>query len=209
MPRLLEGMESAKYRNLRSLLQWDRERAKATILRLQQDSKQIIEDIEDEMIRLHGFKWKIWTGFHAVPSMEHLHMHIISSDFISPSLKNKKHYNSFHPKLGFFLHLHDVLEWFEGDDEFYQSMSRLPSAEYERLLKEDLSCWRCNVSQKNIPTLKAHLEVEWKREQEKAILHQKRKRVEEDEEDQDGEDKEKNDDTAKKQRVGGEEEGDH
>ncbi|KAG8800102.1 hypothetical protein FRC18_008114 [Serendipita sp. 400] len=220
-------MESAKYRNLRSLLQWDRERAKATVLRLQQDSKQIIEDIEDEMIRLHGFKWKIWTGFHAVPSMEHLHMHIISSDFISPSLKNKKHYNSFHPKLGFFLHLHDVLEWFEGDDEVYQSvssnqsealtrltcvskqMSRLPSSEYERLLKEDLSCWRCKVSQKNIPTLKAHLEVEWKREQEKAILHQKRKRVEEDEEDQDGEDKEKDDDTAKKQRVGGEEEGDH
>ncbi|KAG8841813.1 hypothetical protein FRB91_004657 [Serendipita sp. 411] len=59
MPRLLEGMESAKYRNLRSLLQWDRERAKATVLRLQQDSKQIIEDIEDEMIRLHGFKWKV------------------------------------------------------------------------------------------------------------------------------------------------------
>lgn len=58
MPRLLDGMDSANYRNLRALLQWDREKAKETILRLKEDSKQAIIDIEDEMIRLHGYKWK-------------------------------------------------------------------------------------------------------------------------------------------------------
>lgn len=52
-------METAKYRNLRTLLQWDRTKAKETILKLQEDSKQIVSDIEEEMIRLHGFKWKV------------------------------------------------------------------------------------------------------------------------------------------------------
>merc|ERR1739848_578035 len=34
-------------------------------------------------------------GFHAVPSMKVLHLHVISKDLDSPSLKNKKHWNSF------------------------------------------------------------------------------------------------------------------
>lgn len=45
--------------------------------------------------------------------LSHLHLHVISSDLISPSLKNKKHYQSFNPKLGFFLHLEDVKELIE------------------------------------------------------------------------------------------------
>ncbi len=80
-------MESTKYKNLRTLLQWDRAKAKETIESLQADSEQVVADIEDEMMRLHGYKWKvsewfplphfigltsakIWIGFHAVPSME-------------------------------------------------------------------------------------------------------------------------------------------
>lgn len=35
------------------------------------------------------------AGFHAVPSMHHLHMHVISKDMISPCLKSKVHWNSF------------------------------------------------------------------------------------------------------------------
>lgn len=41
------------------------------------------------------------AGFHAVPSMQRLHMHIISTDMISPCLKTKIHWNSFTTK--FFL----------------------------------------------------------------------------------------------------------
>lgn len=52
-------METAKYCNLRTLLQWDRAKAKETILKLQEDSKQIIADVEEEMVRLHGFKWEV------------------------------------------------------------------------------------------------------------------------------------------------------
>ena len=34
-------------------------------------------------------------GYHAIPSMGLLHLHAISQDFNSPSLKTKKHWNSF------------------------------------------------------------------------------------------------------------------
>jgi hypothetical protein len=45
----------------------------------------------------------------------HIHLHVISSDRISPALKTKKHYNSFRTDLGFFVHLSDVEEWIESD----------------------------------------------------------------------------------------------
>jgi len=41
-------------------------------------------------------------GFHARPSMQRLHLHVISTDFISPHLKTKDHWNSF--TTPFFLH---------------------------------------------------------------------------------------------------------
>ncbi|XP_060773253.1 aprataxin isoform X2 [Neoarius graeffei] len=34
-------------------------------------------------------------GYHTIPSMSHVHLHVISQDFDSPCLKNKKHWNSF------------------------------------------------------------------------------------------------------------------
>ncbi|KAF4804293.1 Aprataxin [Turdus rufiventris] len=34
-------------------------------------------------------------GYHAIPSMSQLHLHVISQDFDSPALKTKKHWNSF------------------------------------------------------------------------------------------------------------------
>lgn len=35
------------------------------------------------------------AGFHAIPSMQRMHMHVISTDMISTSLKTKIHWNSF------------------------------------------------------------------------------------------------------------------
>ena len=81
-------METARYKSLQTLLRWDRDKAKETLLQLKEDSKQVVEDVEDEMIRLHGYKWQvrirtrshdftrellqIHVGFHAVPSMEYV-----------------------------------------------------------------------------------------------------------------------------------------
>ena len=46
-------------------------------------------------------------GFHAIPSMKQLHLHVISKDFQGRGLKNKKHYNSF--VTDFFLDMNFVL----------------------------------------------------------------------------------------------------
>lgn len=54
----------------------------------------------------------------------HVHLHVISSDYVSPSLKTKKHWNSFSPKLGFFLELKDVLEWFQLPEDAFKKASR-------------------------------------------------------------------------------------
>ncbi|EDL05438.1 aprataxin, isoform CRA_b, partial [Mus musculus] len=40
-------------------------------------------------------KLRFRLGYHAIPSMSHVHLHVISQDFDSPCLKNKKHWNSF------------------------------------------------------------------------------------------------------------------
>ena len=54
---------------------------------------------------------EVKAGFHAVPSMTRLHLHVISQDFDSPCLKNKKHWNSFTTE--FFLSHQDVVSQLE------------------------------------------------------------------------------------------------
>ena len=48
----------------------------------------------------------VQVGIHSVPSMANLHIHVISKDFHSVRLKNKKHYNSFNT--GFFISWDDL-----------------------------------------------------------------------------------------------------
>lgn len=47
-------------------------------------------------------------------------------------------------------------------------MATLKASEYDPILKEDLSCFRCHSHQKNMPTLKAHLQEEWNKLEKKA-----------------------------------------
>ncbi|KDQ60763.1 hypothetical protein JAAARDRAFT_31735 [Jaapia argillacea MUCL 33604] len=184
LPRIVSPLTASDLASLKALLNRDKATAKDIIVGLREDALVLKASIEEEMVKRFGYKWDIWIGFHAVPSMEHLHLHVISSDLVSPSLKNKKHYNSFHPKLGFFLHLDDVLSWFDTDPSFYTRMSKLEKSEYEPLLKEDLCCYRCNESMKNMPTLKSHLQEEWDNETKSAktklekakLVQNKRKR---------------------------------
>jgi len=53
----------------------------------------------------------------------HLHLHVLSADLCSEKMKKKQHYNSFHPKLGFFLDINDVLSWFDADESYFTSVS--------------------------------------------------------------------------------------
>ena len=67
-----------------------------------------------------------WKGLNIAPRtysyFRHLHLHVISADLRSDKMKNKKHYNSFHPKLGFFIHFDEVMSWFEAEPSFYKQV---------------------------------------------------------------------------------------
>ncbi|KAJ7273655.1 HIT-like domain-containing protein [Mycena haematopus] len=163
LPRVQEQGQFtvSEFSDLRTLLSGDKARARQVISALNEDAKALRKEIEDEMLSRYGFKWGILTGFHGAPSMAHLHLHVLSDDLLSDRMKNKKHYNSFNPKLDFFLDIDKVLSWFDAEDSYYNSMAKLDTKHYESMLKEDLSCWRCDASIKNMPALKAHLQEEW------------------------------------------------
>lgn len=48
----------------------DREKAREVIYGLRDEAQKLKKDIEEEMMDRYGFVWEVWTGFHAVQSME-------------------------------------------------------------------------------------------------------------------------------------------
>lgn len=92
-------------------------------------------------------------GFHAVPSMAQVHMHVISQDFLSPSLKNKKHWNSFNTE--YFVPLDKVKQLLSKHGNLREAKVH---SDKEELLKKDLICNQCDYKPKNLPDLKKHLE---------------------------------------------------
>ncbi|XP_061398069.1 aprataxin-like protein [Musca vetustissima] len=90
-------------------------------------------------------------GFHNQPSMQRLHLHVISNDFISDCLKTKKHWNSFNTAL--FLNYEDLITQLEKNDK----VKRLDSSTLKELGNMELKCNQCSYVAKNIPTLKQHL----------------------------------------------------
>lgn len=52
--------------------------------------------ISSSIHEMNSFKQEfIKSGVHSIPSLNNVHIHVITRDFNSPRLKNKKHYNSF------------------------------------------------------------------------------------------------------------------
>lgn len=106
-----------------------------------------------------GRDWasEIMVGIHAHPSMNHLHVHIISKDRFSDCLRHRKHYNSF--STPFFVPLDDFPL---AEDDARRHPGR------EGYLKRDFVCWRCRMEFGNRFTrLKEHLKEEfeaWKKE---------------------------------------------
>lgn len=71
---IAQPLRAAQLSNLQSLFKADKMQAKDLILGLQRDAKEIRSLIEEEMMSRYGFKWDIYTGFHAVPSMEYVYL---------------------------------------------------------------------------------------------------------------------------------------
>ena len=89
-------------------------------------------------------------GFHAMPSMSQLHLHVISQDFHSAALKNKKHWNSF--TSSFFVPVQHAIARLERGESVAFDL-----AAAKALTKAPLCCHRCGADMKNMPTLKAHI----------------------------------------------------
>lgn len=106
-----------------------------------------------------GRDWEreVISGVHASPSMNHLHVHILSRDRVSECMRHRKHYNSFNTP--FLVDVEDFpLE--KGDRR------RRPGR--EGFLEEGLRCWRCGEEfGMRFAKLKRHLVgefEEWKKE---------------------------------------------
>ncbi|XP_041986838.1 aprataxin-like protein [Aricia agestis] len=93
----------------------------------------------------------IVAGFHAVPSMHLMHMHVISKDMISDCLKTKTHWNSFTTK--FFIPYEEILERIRNDG----AVKRISDETHKQLLAMPLKCNQCEFVPKNLPILKQHL----------------------------------------------------
>ncbi|TIA72578.1 hypothetical protein E3P92_02176 [Wallemia ichthyophaga] len=110
------------------------------------------ETIREEQLREYGTHWGIRRGFHAVPSMDSIHLHVFSNDLVSDRLKNKKHYNSF--TTGFFVDFGQVTEAVEEGkkDQLRQSLRAK-----QELLKSPLKSHHNGKIFANMPKLKQHL----------------------------------------------------
>lgn len=110
---------------------------------MQQIGNKMVDQCTDA--RLLRFR----LGYHAIPSMSHVHLHVISQDFDSPSLKNKKHWNSF--TTDYFIDSKEIIGMLEktGKVTVKEGMNEL--------LKQPLRCHVCQKELSTIPQLKEHI----------------------------------------------------
>ncbi|KNE70276.1 hypothetical protein AMAG_14423 [Allomyces macrogynus ATCC 38327] len=92
------------------------------------------------------------VGVHAVPSMRHLHVHVVSQDFISDRLKTKQHWNSFTSE--FFVPWERVKATLAAGQRV-----KIDKAAAEAMLKRPLACHKCSKTARTMPELKKHLET--------------------------------------------------
>lgn len=96
-------------------------------------------------------KHKFRLGYHAEPSMNHLHLHVISDDFCSDSLKTKKHYNSF--TTDHFMNSAKVMDCLKKTGK----VTTPSRGDCEKFLKQPLVCFKCGENMATMPKLKEHL----------------------------------------------------
>ena len=104
----------------------------------------------------HDYDWEsnILIGIHTQPSMQHLHIHVISRDLHSNCMWEKTNYTSFTTR--FFVDLEDFPL---NEDEKAGRLSALKN--------RVMTCWRCPETFTVFRSLKTHLNVEfevWKNE---------------------------------------------
>eukprot|EP00758_Cryptobia_borreli_P013530 Tbor_TRINITY_DN5844_c1_g1::TRINITY_DN5844_c1_g1_i1::g.6771::m.6771/K10863/APTX; aprataxin len=99
-------------------------------------------------------KLRFAMGFHALPSLPMLHMHLISLDLESERLKTKHHYNSFASH--HFLLADRVISDLEANGEvtINQDVDR-----YNEMLNGPMHCLWCREPLKGVPSMKSHVPI--------------------------------------------------
>lgn len=118
------------------------------------ESKYEVKEGSD--IKIRDF---VQVGCHSVPSLSNLHIHVLTKDFHSARLKNKKHYNSFNTD--FFIPF-DQLP-LKGSTKFDEP--RFDAEKMEKLCKTTgLKCCYCEAPFDNkFRQLKNHLDQEFEK----------------------------------------------
>jgi len=96
-----------------------------------------------------GRDWKkdLKVGVHSLPSMNHLHIHIMSKDNVNDCMTTNHHYNC--NNTPFFAHL-DEFPLAETDPRW--------NIEEGRYTKDNVKCWRCGKDfERKFKRLKGHL----------------------------------------------------
>lgn len=84
----------------------------------------------------------VWWGFHGSPSLQPLHLHIVSDDLAGEFMKTRKHYASFASPT-FFVRLSSVIETLKYNDDLGINKSQM-----EAILRSDGNprCHRCGAT---------------------------------------------------------------
>jgi len=114
------------------------------------------DEVPDELPAGRDWAKEVVTGIHAHPSMNHVHVHVMSRDMVGDCMRHRKHYESFNTPF-----LVDVDQFPLAKDDSRRHPGRAG------FLDQDLKCWRCgkNFGHK-FKRLQEHLEEEfekWKR----------------------------------------------
>ncbi len=160
-PQFLESVQK-EVKVLRNIVANELRRRYGKFSRKDQARERVLngeDDIPDGQDLPAGRDWEkdVMVGIHAHPSMNHLHVHVLSVDRYSECLRHRKHYNSF--ATPFFI---DVADFPLDKDDVRRHPGR------EGYLDSSLKCWRCGRDfGKSFARLKEHLKEEfeeWKKE---------------------------------------------
>jgi len=115
------------------------------------------DEVPDQLPPGRDWEKEVVTGIHAHPSMNHVHVHVMSRDMVGDCMTHRKHYESFNTPF-----LVDVDQFPLAKDDPRRHPGRAG------FLNQDLKCWRCgqNFGSK-FKRLKEHLSEEfedWKRQ---------------------------------------------
>lgn len=110
---------------------------------------QLAKKVANDLRNYYGAKFMV--GYHAKPSMVDLHLHIISTDLVSPYMKKKDHYVSF-TNPDYFLTIDRV----ENDLKKYGKVN-IDENINKKISSSLLKCHKCNSEFNSFSVLKEHL----------------------------------------------------